>query len=206
MFMLYSVNLRVMGRANVSLLRSETLLSPLERMGGPGGVPVIVAFAVLFSIVGWLLWWLLHTELGLFIRASGENEQVVRTLGVNAGALTVVGVSLANGLVALSGAMVAQEQGFADATMGIGIVIIGLAAMVMGQTMLKPRTALRLVLSAVFGTIAYQLVIAVALRLGLAATDVRLATGVIVVTALAIPAIRHPRARKVSEALKLNLP
>jgi putative tryptophan/tyrosine transport system permease protein len=194
MTILYSVNLRIMGRSNIQLLTVETFLSPLEQMATKPYIPMIVFFFLVSFALKFLTDLFLHTQKGLAMRATGDNEQMIRTLGVNTDNMTVLGLGISNAFVALSGSLVAQSQGFADVGMGIGMIVIGLASVIIGESMVGVRTGkkgvMRLTLAAIAGSVAYKFIIAVGLRMGLAPTDLKLATGVMVILALGLPAIR----------------
>jgi len=190
---LYSINLRIMSGANVSLLREVTTFDKVAGFLGlrSGSIEVsIIVALVLAGIVFFLLNWFLHTEIGLTLRATGDNEQMVRGLGVNTDMTTILGVSVANGLVALAGAVVAQGQGFADVGMGIGMIVMGLASVIIGESLFRPRGVARLLLTAIGGAFVYRLFITIALRLGMAPGDLKLITAVLVIIALAIPYIK----------------
>ena len=189
MVALYSINLRVMGGAYVSLLREVTIFSLSSRLLGLEtrlAYQLVVA-GVLAVIVFFILNWFLRTEIGLALRATGDNEQMVRGFGVNTDMTTILGVSISNGLVAVGGAVVAQGQGFADVGMGIGMIVLGLAAVIIGEALFRPKGVSRLLLAVLGGTFIYRLVISVALRLGMAPGDLKLITAVLVIIALAIP-------------------
>ena len=187
---LYSANLRIMGRSNVPLLRQPTVFRQLEEAGVPYeyvelvGVGVVVVLALAF------LNWFLRTEVGHALRATGDNEQMIRSLGVNTDTMKVLGLAMANGLVALSGALLAQAQGYADAGMGIGMIISGLASVIIGEALLRPKGIFTAAVAAVAGSIAYRLAVLVALRSGFAPTDLKIVTALLVVLALAAPAIK----------------
>ncbi len=132
----------------------------------------------------------LNTQIGFAMRATGDNEQMIRTLGVNTDNMTVMGIGISNAFVALSGALVAQDQGFADVGMGIGMIVAGLASIIIGEALLGKRTVQRMTLAAVVGSIIYKLIISLGLRMGLAPTDLKMATGVMVILALGIPALK----------------
>ncbi len=190
---LYSVNLRVMDGANVSLLREVTAFDKVAELLGlrSGSIVVSITVAlVLAVIVFFVLNWFLRTEIGLSLRASGDNEQMVRSLGVDTDKNILLGCSIANGLVALAGAVVAQGQGFADVGMGIGMIVMGLASVIIGEALFRPRGVARLLVAAVGGAFVYRLFITVALRLGMAPGDLKLITAVLVIIALAIPYIQ----------------
>ncbi len=192
MVALYSINLMIMGRANVPLLREITIFEQVAQFFGTqtGIVLSIICMVVLVAIVLAVLDWFLRTEIGLALRATGENEQMVRGLGSNTNMVTILGVSISNGLVALSGALVAQNQGFSDVGMGIGMIVMGLASVIIGEGLFRPRGITAVLLAVVGGTFAYRLFIGVALRLGLPPTDLKLVTALLVIIALAIPYIR----------------
>jgi len=189
MVSLYSVNLRIMGGANVSLLREATIFSQVSELLG-GGTRIalsLIVVGVLAVIVFFILNWFLRTEIGLALRATGDNEQMVRGFGVNTDMTTILGVSIANGLVALGGAVVAQGQGFADVGMGIGMIVIGLASVIIGEALFRPKGVARLLLAVLGGTFVYRLFISIALRLGMAPSDLKLITAILVIIALAVP-------------------
>ena len=190
MTVLYSVNLRIMGRSNIPLLTVDTLLTPLEKMDMPRLLPLILFFLVVGVGVKLIIDLFMHTQMGMAMRATGDNEQMIRALGVNTDHMTVVGLGLSNACVALSGALVAQDQGFADVGMGIGMIVAGLASIIIGEAIFGIRTVARMTLAALVGSVIYKFIIAVGLRLGLAPTDLKLATGVMVILALGIPALR----------------
>jgi putative ABC transport system permease protein len=196
MTILYSVNLRIMGRANIQLLDRPTIFSPMENLDISRFVPVVIFFLAVALIAKLLTDVFLHTEYGLALRATGDNEQMIRSLGVNTDTATVLGLGLSNAAVALSGALISQDQGFADVGMGIGMIVAGLASIIIGETLIKPKTVFRLTTAAVFGSVIYRLIISVGLRLGLAPTDLKMATGFMVILALGIPSIRGGREGK----------
>jgi putative ABC transport system permease protein len=189
MVALWSINLRVMGGANVSLLRQPTIFVQVSEFLGVGtriAYQLMVAGA-LAAIVFFILNWFLRTEIGLALRATGDNEQMVRGAGVNTDMTTILGVSISNGLVALGGAVVAQGQKFAEVGMGIGMIVMGLAAVIIGEALFRPKGVAKILLAVLSGTFIYRLVISVALRLGMAPGDLKLITAVLVIIALAVP-------------------
>lgn len=190
---LYSINLRVMSGANVSLLREVTAFDKVAGFLGlsSGSIEVSIIVALVIAVIVFLvLNWFLRTEIGLALRATGDNEQMVRGLGVNTDMTTILGVSVANGLVALAGAVVAQGQGFADVGMGIGMIVMGLASVIIGESLFRPRGVARLLVASIGGAFTYRLFITIALRLGMAPGDLKLITAVLVIIALAIPYIQ----------------
>ncbi|QGP91064.1 Branched-chain amino acid transport system / permease component [Neomoorella glycerini] len=191
MIALYSINLRIMGQANLSLLRVKTIFTWVKGLPaldpfGPALLGLLVAALVLI-----LLYLFLETELGMSIRATGDNEQMIRSLGVNTSTMKLVGLAIANALVALSGGLVAQYQGFADIGMGIGMIIAGLAAVIIGEALVGSQTLVRALLAAITGSIIYRAVISLVLQLGLPPTDLKLLTSLIVVVAMAFPLVRR---------------
>ena len=190
MTILYSINLRIMGRANIPLLTVTTLITPLKSLAASRYWPVIGFFLVVALTCKILLDLFLHSEYGLAFRATGDNEQMICSLGVNTDRATILGLGISNALVALSGALVAQDQGFADVGMGIGLIVAGLASIIIGEALIKPRTVFRLTLATIVGSICYRFIIASGMRMGLAPTDLKLATGLMVIVALVIPSIR----------------
>ena len=186
---LYSINLRIMGRPSLPLLREVTMFSLASKFLGLETrlVYQLVVAGVLAVIVFFILNWFLRTEIGLALRATGDNEQMVRGAGVDTDKTTILGVSIANGLVAFSGGVVAQAQGFVDVNMGIGMIIIGLASVIIGEAIFRPKGVARLLLAVLGGTFVYRLVLSLALRLGMAPGDLKLITAVIVIIALAVP-------------------
>jgi putative ABC transport system permease protein len=189
---LYTVNLRIMGRSNTPLLGVEVVFDKIGAFFSVSmiGWNIIIALAVLTILVKYLLDWLLHTEFGLTLQATGDNEQMIRALGTNTNFTRVVGLAVSNGLVALTGSLVAQQQGFADVGMGIGTIVAGLAGVIMGEVIFGVRSISWVLFSVIGGSIVYRLLIAVSLRLGIAPTDLKLLTAVLVVVALSIPTVR----------------
>lgn len=201
---LYSVNLHIMGKSNVPLLSVRTLATQSEKigirlMGGAtklnltgwevsvrdASVLAAIAFAVLLT--GMLLYLFLRTDLGMAMRATGDNVQMVRALGVNDANMIVFGVAISNGFVALAGALLAQYQGFADVGMGIGMVVWGLASVIIGEALVGTNQLGMTIIGAVMGSVLFRLLVAVALRWGLNPNDLKLITAVFVFLALVVP-------------------
>jgi len=196
MTILYSVNLRIMGRSNIQLLTVNTLLTPLENLDVNRFIPIIGFFFVVALCMKVLTDMFFHTQIGFAMRATGDNEQMIRTLGVNTDNMTVLGLGISNAFVALSGALVAQDQGFSDVGMGMGMIVAGLASIIIGEVLLGAKTVRRMTLAAFVGSIVYKFIISVGLRLGLAPTDLKMATGVMVILALGIPALKKGKEGK----------
>ena len=190
---LYSINLRIMGGANVSLLRQVGIFDIVAKFLGlsSGSVVVAIIIALVLAVIVFLILnWFLRTEIGLALRASGDNEQMVRSLGVDTDKNIMLGCSISNGLVALAGAIVAQGQGFADVGMGIGMIVMGLASVIIGEALFRPAGVARMLLAATGGAFVYRLMLTIALRLGMAPGDIKLITALLVIIALAIPFIQ----------------
>jgi putative ABC transport system permease protein len=194
MIALWSVNLRIMGLSNgtpalsnVGIRSSESAFSGLREadlLGTWGSVGILfLAVFVLKLIIDWFL----ATDLGLAIQATGNNEQMIRSFGVNTDGMKILTLALSNGLVALGGALVAQYTGSADISMGVGLILIGLASVILGQAFFGNRWVWLASFGVIVGAVLYRLVIYAALTAGLSNTDVRLITAVIVVIALLIP-------------------
>ena len=188
---LYSVNLRILGRANVPLLRADTVITrfnswlPLDSIYGASLLGLLI---VVLAVIA--LYLFLKTEVGLALQATGDNEQMIRAQGVNTNHMKLLGLALSNGLVAFSGALAAQNQQFADAGMGIGMIVAGLASVIIGEAIFGKRTLLQHIIAVVCGSVVYRAVLALVLRLGLAPTDFKLLTALIVVVALASPQVK----------------
>lgn len=196
---LYSINLRVMGRPNVPLIAEPTVFTVLQPAGLADFVarPAILLVVVLAAKL--LLDWFFATQAGLAIRATGANARMARAQGVATGPMIVCGMALSNALVALAGALFAQSQGGADISMGIGTIVIGLAAVIVGESLLPARRLGLLTLAVILGALAYRLLIALALNadfIGLQAQDLNLVTALLVTAALVLPRLRRRAAGK----------
>lgn len=196
MIALFSVNLRVMGRPNVALIAQDTVLTPFMGLGLPGHYVRPLFVAVLLAIAVFLVARFLASEFGLAMRATGVNPKMARAQGVATSLHVYVGIALANGLVGLSGALFAQTNGFADVTSGVGTIVVGLAAVIVGETILRPRGILLALLGCVVGSVIYRIAIQLALSsdaIGLEASDLNLVTAVLVAVALILPRLRQRR-------------
>lgn len=204
---LISINLRIMGRSNIPLLNVDTIFTPFASpfrnfiisIGGDNtaryanNLLAILLFGLLVLVLKWLLDWFMRTELGLALRATGDNPQMIRALGVNTDGMIIIGLALSNGMVGLAGALVAQYQGFADVNMGLGLIIAGLAAVILGETFFRPSHFATATVAVIAGMVIYRIAIAAALTvsiplpngsLALDAQDVKLATALLVLVAL----------------------
>lgn len=198
MIALYSINVRIMGQANTSLLGEATILTTLGNVfnGSTNNLALIIGIIVSVIVIS-ILYWFFGTEVGSTIRATGNNEFMVRALGANTDTMKIIGLMLSNALVALSGAFVAQTQGYADVGMGQGTIVIGLASIIIGEVIFGNRFNFAYKLASVIGgSIIYRIIIAVVLQLGMESTDLKLLTAVIVAIALAIPVIKQNLAQK----------
>jgi len=192
MVALYSINLAIMGRSNVSILREETVFKQTAQLFGIESITTlsIIFMVILAIVILGILNWFLRTEIGLALRATGDNEQMVRGLGVSTDMTTIIGVSLSNGFVALAGGLVAQKQGFSDVGMGIGMIVMGLASVIIGEKLFRSRGITTTLFAVIGGSLVYRLFLGIVLRLGLPPSDLKLITALLVITALAIPYIQ----------------
>ncbi|MEQ2525641.1 ABC transporter permease [Bacillaceae bacterium CLA-AA-H227] len=211
MIALYSINLRIMGRSNISLLNQETLITQMtdfwkglkiddgiqvlfNSIGLSAFVPktwgILVIMLLLAFVVKALIDLFLKTDIGLAIRATGDNETMIRSFSANTDYLKVLGLGLSNGLVALSGALIGQYSGFSDVGMGIGMIVIGLASVIIGEAVFGAKSIVRATLAVIGGAILYRIIVALALRVEFLETgDMKLITAIIVVAALIIPKV-----------------
>lgn len=217
MIALYSINLRIMGQPTLSLLRESTIFKQLESIWAATGIDsllngllstlgmeqlpgtwAIVFLMILVTIVIKLMTdFYLKTEVGLALRATGDNQKMIRSLSANTDSLIIVGIGISNALVALSGALIAQHGGFADVGMGIGMIIIGLASVIVGEALFGTKTIARTTLAVIGGAIVYRIVVTLALRVEFLETgDMKLITALLVIAALVAPKILHARKEK----------
>lgn len=199
MIALYSINLRIMGRPNIPLIMEPTVFSVLQPQWLTDYVARPLILLVVVVIAKLLVDAYFSTRQGLAIRATGSNPRMARAQGVNTGAMVILGMAVSNALVALAGAMFAQTQGGADISMGIGTIVIGLAAVIVGESVLPARRLIYLTLAVILGAILYRFFIALALNsdfIGLQAQDLNLVTAVLVVVALVIPLMKQRLARR----------
>lgn len=187
---LWSVNLRIMGgKSNMPLLKVDTVFTGIvEKTGMKQSLISLIIGVVIAAVVIFILYWFFGTEIGSAIRATGNNEKMIRALGVNIKMTKMMGLMLANGLVGLSGALVCQNSKYGDINMGTGAIVIGLAAIVIGEVLLGKFTSFRVkLISAVVGSVVYFVIRAVVLYLGMSANDMKLLSAVIVALALCVP-------------------
>ena len=198
---LYSVNIRIMGRSNTPLIGATTVMNQLQNLF-PKMSPNMASLltGILFcAVLIVVLYWFCGTEIGSCLRATGNNANMVRAMGVDTDKIKILGLMLSNGLIALSGALVAQSQGYGDVGMGTGTLVIGLASIVLGEAIFgkfsKKLPFWFTLMSVIFGSIVYRIVIAVVLQLGLKSSDLKLLTSIIITIALAIPIIKQHSSR-----------
>jgi putative ABC transport system permease protein len=195
MIALYSINLRIMGRPNVPILNEITVLSPFLDLGlAKKYLDPLVAGAVL-AVTAVALARFLLSDYGLGMRATGANPRMARAQSVNTTATTYVGMAISNALVALAGALFAQINGFADVTMGTGTIVVGLAAVIIGEAIFGMRSIIASIVGCVVGSVLYRLAVALALNagfLGLSSSDLNLVTALLVAVALVLPGARNP--------------
>src|SRR5216117_3856144 len=213
---LYSINLHVMGKSNMPLLNEVTLATKAEHLGtrlagsahdlnvfgwavGVRDASTLLAVWLLISVLGAVLYVFFRTNLGTAIRATGDNPQMIRALGVSVDFILILGLALSNGLIALSGAMLAQYQGFADVQMGICMVVWGLASVIIGEALVGSNSLGLLITGAVIGSVLFRLLVAIALRWGLNPNDLKLITALFVFVALVAPQLlRRLKRRRVA--------
>lgn len=211
---LYSINLRIMGRSNIPLLDTSTISEGtqqlLQKVAGENtnllvfgwtvpvnDLAVLISSIVICIIIGVLLYRFLLTHFGTVLRATGNNPQMVRAQGVNNSTMVVLSLALSNGLVALSGALLAQYQGFADVQMGIGMMVWGLASIIIGEALVGRSGVGITIVGAILGTILFRLLIAIALRWGLNPNDLKLVTALFVFVALVAPTLFKSMGKKI---------
>lgn len=187
---LYSINLRVMGRPNIPLIGKETIFSNIEALGIPypwNNIVILVSFIIIVKLV---LDAFLNTQIGFALRATGDNPQMIRSMGISTNSMKMLGLIISNALVALSGALVGQYQGFADVNMGVGTIVAGLASVIIGEVIIGERSMFIATIGVITGSILYRFSISIALNLGLAASDLKLLTALLVIIFLSTPRIK----------------
>ncbi|MEG1895278.1 MAG: ABC transporter permease [Oscillospiraceae bacterium] len=190
MIALYSINIRIMGKANITLLKSETVFTMVEDLGIKGNAGVIAVGGAIIIVIVAFLYWFFGTEIGCAVRATGDNRKMARAQGVNTDNMKILALSLSNGLVALSGALIAQNQCFADMQMGQGAIVIGLASVIIGEVLFYRHNFLNRLISIALGAIAYRIIIACVIEMGMNPLDLKLFTAITVAIALALPTFK----------------
>lgn len=183
---LYSINLKIMGnKSNIALTNNRTIYSDAWHIF-PGKNSALIVDGLMLIIILLLFYLFLQTRLGFAIRATGDNEDMVRASGISSDNMKIIGMGLSNGLIGLAGGMLAQYQSFSDATMGTGMVVIGLASVIIGEVVFGTNTLMRRLVAVSLGAILYRVIIAVALNAGMPANDLKLVSAVIVTIALSL--------------------
>jgi len=180
---LYSINLRIMGKSNIPLFSVKHLFN--------GSISAIIVVAIILLIVKLGVDFLLKTKFGFALKALGDNESLIISLGLNEKTLKIYGLMLANSLVALSGAILAQYQGFADVGMGTGTIITGLASIIIGDALFGKKKVIKISMMVIFGTIIYRTIIALSLKVGMNASDLKLITSALVVIIIFLKEKKH---------------
>jgi len=200
---LYSINLHIMGKSNVPMISEKTLFSGFESVQSSGNdtlnllgwevaskdVYVLLFILLLVAVTGLFLFLFLKTHLGTAMRATGNNPQMIRALGTDTRLMIILGLALSNGLIALSGSLLAQFQGFADVQMGIGMLVWGLASVIIGEAIIGEKSIGFLITGAIMGSVIFRLLVAVALRWGMNPNDLKLITALFVFIALILPGL-----------------
>ena len=182
----YSVNLRIMGKTpNIPLTKSETIYKIADRLLPPQYAGMVLNLVLLAVIIA-VLYLFLQTRLGFAFRATGDNEDMVKACGVSCDSMKLLGLALSNGLVGLAGGMLAQNQAFADINSGVGMMVIGLASVILGEVIFGTKTLLRRLIAAALGAVVYRILMAQALYLGMETTDMKLVSAAIVAVALSL--------------------
>jgi putative ABC transport system permease protein len=207
---LYSVNLHIMGRSNIPLLNETTVFTWIENLSvyisGADDKTMIIGWEVatkdlwlllfislVISAFCVILWWFFRTNIGTAMRATGDNAQMIRALGVNTKTLIIIGIAMSNGFIALAGALLAQYQGFADVQMGLGMLVWGLASVIIGEAIINDDSLGFVILGAVVGSVLFRLLVAIALRWGLNPNDLKIITALFVFIALILPGLMKNR-------------
>jgi putative tryptophan/tyrosine transport system permease protein len=199
---LYSINLHIMGRSNIPLLNQPGIITYLKTLNP--GLPYEIWICIVFCAVTFVFWALIsiffRTDLGITMRATGNNPAMASASGVNVNVMKTIGIALANGLVGISGSIVAQYQGFADIGMGIGSIVFGLAAVIIGESIIRTRSVYGMVLSVIIGSIMFRLMVAFALYVGLNPIDLKLITALFVLVILIAPKVLEGRGSIIADA------
>ena len=189
---LYSVNLRIMGKANLPLLKQPTIVTNVVETTGFSTANAVMAVGVIAVVIVIILLWLLFsTEFGFALRATGDNPRMISALGVNTDIMIILGLMISNGLISLSGGLIAQYNGYADVGMGVGTIVIGLASVIIGEVLLGRRSIVWCLFSVVVGSILYRIIIAFVLANNLPPTDLKLFSSIVLAICLSLPAAKE---------------
>lgn len=197
---LYSVNLRVLTKANLSLLDDKTIFSFMKNL--PPNFNIVIVGLIFITIIIFLLGIFLNTEMGQALIATGDNEIMAQSLGISIDNMKILGLMLSNGLVALTGALVAQQSGYADISMGIGVIVIGLAAIIIGEVAFGDLSLTNRIIAIVVGSIIYRLILLIVLQLGFNPNDLKLISAIILAVCLALPAFRNTAKHLLKRGIK----
>ncbi|MCT8978775.1 ABC transporter permease [Clostridium sp. CX1] len=187
MGILYSLNLRIMGKANIPIFSQANIFSDFN--------PLIIAF-ILVVIVKVFIDVFLKTGLGYTLKAVGDNPQMIKSLGIEVGSIKILGLMLSNGLIALSGSMMAQYQGFSDISMGIGTLVLGIASIIIGTSIIKKKTLIKDTTLVILGTLIYQVTIYFAMNVGLTPVDLKMITSLVIIIFLAVRGVKNNEEKK----------
>lgn len=187
---LYSINLRIMGKANVTLLGKGTLMRTMQSFGLNSRTAVLAVGALVALLVILVLYLFFNTETGLAIRSTGDNEDMSEANGIHTNAMKIIGYMLSNGLIALSGALIAQNNSYADIGMGIGTIVIGLASVIIGEVIFHNLSFAKRLVTIVIGAVVYRLIIDLVLQLGVDPQDIKLFSALILAIALSTPLLK----------------
>lgn len=200
---LYSVNLKIMGKANLTLLKKDTIITMVTNSGISKAMAVFLVGAVAATIVILLLWLFFSTEIGFAVRATGDNPKMIRSLGVNTDRMVILGLVISNALIALSGGLIAQYNGYGDVGMGTGTIVIGLASVIIGEVIFGRTSILRSLISVVLGSVLYRIIIAYILDKNLMeSTDLKLLSSILLAVCLTLPIVKEKIAQLVSTRTK----
>lgn len=188
---LYSVNLRIMGKANLPLLKQPTIITTVTDMEISNSNAIMLVGIVSVVIIILLLVLLFATEFGFALRATGNNPKMISALGVNTDIMIIIGLMISNGLISLSGGIIAQYNGYADAGMGTGTIVIGLASVIIGEVIFGKTSIFRSLISVVLGSILYRIIIAFVLENGLQPTDLKLISSIVLAICLFLPVVKE---------------
>lgn len=216
---LYSINLRVLGKANISLLRLETIYTMVEKVFSTGSRAATMIVGLLcVSLVILVIWWFLNTELGLSMRATGNNTQMIRAMGVDTDTMFMFGLIIGNALIGFAGALIAQKQSYADIGMGTGTIVIGLASVIIGEVLFGKSSVLHHIVSVLLGSVIYRIIISLILEIdfeikigsltlpvSVEPTDLKLFTAILVAFALSLPVIKQKFASKKAAEISKTL-
>lgn len=212
---LYSINLIIMAdKPTVNINGKTTIFSDAQSaavqlfsgidIGAAKKLAIIPILLIIVVVVAIALYWFLRTQIGMSVRATGDNVEMVNASSINSDAMKILGLAIANGIVALSGAVLTQDQNFADAKAGTGMVVVGIASIIIGETIFGKRSVLNNLISAILGAVVYRIFITIVFQLGLPASYFKLLSAVIVVIAISVPIISEKIARKNTRRVKNN--